>query len=160
MPLPQFKGGNGTSLVNFDNFFHLLWCQWAAIWNAVRPPGRRWALVWAAWYSVMWAGSQRQPLNIPVLVSGAAGPASCPWVTDLLVTLSDQKWEWWNSRNRGKSRWGKRNNRKRNKECLSKNSALRTWNDDSYLVFDPLVPRTSILISCRSFYLIAKQAQT
>lgn len=41
----------------------------------------------------MWAGSQRQPLNIPVLVSGAAGPASCPWVAAVLVTLSDQKWE-------------------------------------------------------------------
>lgn len=33
---------------------------------------------------VMWAGSQRQHLNVSVIVSDAAGPVFCPWFTAML----------------------------------------------------------------------------
>lgn len=75
----------------------------------------------------------RQHLNVSVVVSDAASPDFCPWCTTMLVTLSDHKWEWWNSRNRI---WGKRNNRKQRMLRLKASAKDIEW----WFLFDTWSP--------------------
>lgn len=41
--------------------------------------------------TVVWAGSQRPRLNVSVVVSDATSFDFCPWLTAMLVTISDHK---------------------------------------------------------------------